>query len=103
MAALRTGLAVQRSARAWSAAANIQCDLPAALMLAVLDDTGTLPVLQFNGFENTRSPPPFVQLTFAMIDQPLCLLGCPAMPETSVWAVCRTLLNGQAQAIGRWV
>jgi hypothetical protein len=56
-------------------------------MLAMLHDTGTVPVLQFVPI--AKSPPPlFVQLTFAMIDQPLCLLGCPAMPKTSVWGVC---------------
>jgi hypothetical protein len=37
----------------------------------------------------TPKPLLFVQLIFAMIDQPFCLLGCPAMPITSVWAVCQ--------------
>jgi len=46
--------------------------VPLALMLAMSDDPGTV----------------VCPLIFAMIDQPLCLLGCPAMPKTGVWAVC---------------
>jgi hypothetical protein len=45
-------------------------------MLAMLDDTGTVPVLQFVPI--AKLPPLlFVQLTFAMIDQPLCVVGLP--------------------------
>jgi hypothetical protein len=44
-------------------------------MLAMSDDPGTVPVLQFVPI--AKSPPPlFVQLILAMIDQPsVCLFG----------------------------
>jgi hypothetical protein len=63
-------------------------------MLAMLDDTGTVPVLQFDPF--AKLPPlPFVQLIFAMIDQPLCLLvallKARRHPRNKRVAVCQTL------------
>jgi len=42
--------------------------------------SGTVPELPFDPI--AKSPPLlFFQLTFAMIDQPLCLLGCPPCPK----------------------
>jgi len=57
--------------------------------------SGTVPVLQFVPI--AKSPPLlFFQLTFAMIDQPLCLLGCPAHAQNKRVG---SLPNELAQAI----